>query len=460
MAADAADADDTGLLPLCFVLMPFGSKDDPAGGKVHFDAVYDEIIRPAVEDAGMKCVRADEERVGGIIHKPMYERLLLCDYAVADLSIANANVFYELGIRHATRPRSTVLVFHEGLRLPFDVAPLRGMPYRLDDAGRPHPDHRAADREALTAKLRDARRSHTPDSPLFQLLTDLTAPDTSTLGSDLFRERLRATEAVQRRLHSARDEGDLTRMRAVRAELGDLDDAETGLMIELLRSYIAVKAYDDAIALIVDMPEIVARVPYVRERHAFVLNRLGRRREAEAVLRRLLAERGADSETYGLLGRVYKDHWLAVVDHGPPEVAGPLLDRAIDAYRTGFAADWRDHYPGINAVQLMHLRNPADPEIAALLPVVRYGAQQKALRHQADYWDYATLVEVAVLENNQYAAWEAVGYATIAAPEKWQVETTVETLVRLREAREREDPVPDWLRKIEAALLRIVTDPR
>ncbi|MDT7580656.1 MAG: hypothetical protein QOK35_1920, partial [Pseudonocardiales bacterium] len=104
----------TGLRPLCFVLMPFGTKDDPALGKVHFDAVHEEIIRPAVEDAGMECVRADEERVGGIIHRPMFERLLLCDYAVADLSLANANVYYELGIRHATRPWSTVLLFREG----------------------------------------------------------------------------------------------------------------------------------------------------------------------------------------------------------------------------------------------------------------------------------------------------------------------------------------------------------
>ena len=79
----------------------------------------------------MECVRADEERVGGIIHKPMFERLLLCEYAVADLSMANANVYYELGIRHATRPWSTVLLFREGFRLPFDAALLRAMPYQL-----------------------------------------------------------------------------------------------------------------------------------------------------------------------------------------------------------------------------------------------------------------------------------------------------------------------------------------
>src|SRR3712207_3128287 len=109
--------------PLCFVLMPFGQKPDVAGSLVDFDAVYRDLIAPAIEQAGMQPLRADEEMTGGIIHKPMFERLILCEYAVADLTTANANVFYELGIRHAARPYSTVLVYAEGLRLPFDVAP-------------------------------------------------------------------------------------------------------------------------------------------------------------------------------------------------------------------------------------------------------------------------------------------------------------------------------------------------
>jgi hypothetical protein len=82
------------LAPLCFVLMPFGRKKDPKGGPdIDFDVIYETAIRPALEDAGLEPVRADLERTGGIIHKAMFERLLLCDYAVADLTTANANVF-------------------------------------------------------------------------------------------------------------------------------------------------------------------------------------------------------------------------------------------------------------------------------------------------------------------------------------------------------------------------------
>src|SRR5215470_10215522 len=117
--------------PLCFVLMPFGRKPDGVGRVIDFDAVYRDLIAPAIASADLQPIRADEEMTGGIIHKPMFERLILCEYAVADLTTANANVFYELGVRHAVRAWSTVLIFADGSRLPFDVGLLRGLPYQL-----------------------------------------------------------------------------------------------------------------------------------------------------------------------------------------------------------------------------------------------------------------------------------------------------------------------------------------
>jgi hypothetical protein len=105
--------------PLCFVLMPFGTKPAGGGRIVDFNAVYSKIIAPAVRDAGMEPLRADEENAGGIIHKAMFERLILCQYAVADFTSANANVFHELGVRHGVRPYATVIIFAEGLgKLP------------------------------------------------------------------------------------------------------------------------------------------------------------------------------------------------------------------------------------------------------------------------------------------------------------------------------------------------------
>lgn len=444
---------DADLRPLCFVLMPFGSKRDPAGGVVEFDAVYREVIHPAVEAADLQCIRADEEHVGGIIHKPMFERLLLCEYAVADLSTANANVYYELGVRHATRPWSTVLTFAEGFRLPFDLGPLRGLRYRLDGGGRPsHPD---LDRAALSESLRTAR-AQTTDSPLFQLLGGLSPPDVSVLGADVFHHRVKASTRIQDKLAEARRQ-DAAAVSSVRAELGQLRDVEAGLIIDLLLSYRAVGAYTEMDQLVQDMPQALARAALVREQYAFALNRLTRSNEAETVLTRLIHDLGPSSETYGLLGRVYKDRWAAAQARGSDVLARGLLDKAIDAYVRGFETDWRDHYPGINAVQLMSLRNPPDPRRDELLPVVRYSVGRKLRSGQADYWDHATLVELAVLDDDEDAAFTALADALAADPQPWEANSTLETLRRLRQARERMGQSPPWLSSIERELARAST---
>ncbi len=123
--------------PLCFVLMPFRTKSE-AGVTVEFDEVYRRILEPAVTAAGLTCLRADEDQVAAVIHKSMFERILLCPFAVADLTMANANVFYELGIRHAVRPWSTILVCARGFRLPFrsDARAGAALPHSTSAAAR------------------------------------------------------------------------------------------------------------------------------------------------------------------------------------------------------------------------------------------------------------------------------------------------------------------------------------
>ncbi|CAN5604435.1 hypothetical protein BH24GEM3_BH24GEM3_05600 [soil metagenome] len=107
----------------CFVVMGFGKKTDFETGRVlDLDASYQNLIKPAVEAAGLKCVRADEIVHSGLIDVPMYEQLLNADVVVADLSTSNKNAFYELGIRHALRPYTTVIIAEDGIKtFPFDV---------------------------------------------------------------------------------------------------------------------------------------------------------------------------------------------------------------------------------------------------------------------------------------------------------------------------------------------------
>ena len=89
--------------------MPFGRKYDPVSGtEIDFDQIYKLTIRPAVLEVGLTPLRGDEEKKGGNILTDVYARLLLAEFVVADLTLSNPNVFYELGIRHAVRGFTTV----------------------------------------------------------------------------------------------------------------------------------------------------------------------------------------------------------------------------------------------------------------------------------------------------------------------------------------------------------------
>ena len=462
--------DEATAKPYCFVLMPYGKKKDPVGHEIDFDAVYDTLIRPAIDAAGLESIRADEERIGGIIHKPLYERLILSEFAVADLTTASANVFYELGIRHALRPHSTVLLFAEGSRLPFDVGLLRGIPYQLTDDGRPDAPGRA--RDHLASLLREAQqtlpaapelrvplRATGPiDSPLFQLLDGY--PDIDHERTDAFRRDVSFGKELQKRLTEAR-RGGVDSLRAFEQSLGPIARVETGVVVALLLAYRDVEAWDEMIALAATMPEVLAATILVQEQTAFALNRKAgtsdgdqrelHRREAQRILEDLIRRRGPSSETYGLLGRVYKDRWDDARGDDPA-LARAWLDRAINAYLAGFEADWRDAYPGVNAITLMTLRDPPDPRFDAIVPVVKYAVERRLASGQSDYWDRATMLEVAVLDRDEAAATDALGEALAEDPAPWMKASTARNLGLIRAAREGRGEDQGWVRALASAL--------
>jgi hypothetical protein len=438
------------LIPLCFVLMPFGRKRARGKASIDFDAVYRELIAPAIRDAGLDPIRADEELTGGIVHKPMFERLILCDYAVADLTLANANVFYELGVRHAVRPYSTVLAFAAGTQLPFDVQLDRALPYALSPAGSPADGD--AFRRQLCARLVAARNASV-DSPVYQLVDGFPHPDLESLKTDVFRDQARYSERWKERLAERRTEG-IDAVILAEHQLGDLADVEVGILIDLFLSYRAVEGYQEMVLLADRMPRPLARTEIVRQQQALALNRLGRRREAERVLRDLLSERGPSSETYGILGRVYKDQWDEAMAASEPRLAAGLLDEAIAAYVAGFEADWRDAYPGINAVTLMEIRDPPDPRRERLFPVVSYANERRLASGRADYWDHATRLELAVLDKDEPGAQEALSRALAAVREPWEAASTANNLKLIRDGRERRGDAVPWALVLEQELAR------
>ena len=183
------------------------------------------------------------------------------------------------------------------------------------------------------------------------------------------------------------------------------------------------------------MPLPLQRAKMMREQLGFALNREGRFAEAEKVLKEVIAEFGPSSETNGLLGRIYKDRWDLAKKEGLPE-ARALLKSAIDTYLAGFEADWRDAYPGINAVTLMEMRRQArpapgrDPARGALFRRPQGG-------QGADYWDHATLLELAVLARDEDDAADRLGDALAVARASWELETTARNLALIRDMRQR-----------------------
>lgn len=419
--------------PVCFVLMPFGVKMDAAGRAINFDQVYEQIFKPAVIAADLLPIRADEEQAQGFIHKLMYERLLLSEYAIADLTLLNANVYYELGVRHAAKPSTTVMTMAGQSGLPFDVAGLRVLPYALDSTGNPVDAPGAC--KALGDQLRNYIEQEFVDSPIYQLVTGLKPLPIDPTLTDVFRERTKNSEDLKGRLAAARASNEAASIASVESSLGPVSDLDASVALDILMSYRAVSAHQQMIEFIGKLDRKLSQSVMVRQMLAFAKNKLGQWQEAEEILVKLIEVQGPSSEASGLLGSVYKNRWERAKTAGETFVAKAFLKQAINSYVAGFEADWRDPYPGVNALTLMEVAD--DPRRHALLPVVRYLSERRVAGrgHAADYWDYASLLEIAVLADDSNLADDMLGQALSVAGERWQLEATARNLRVISEAR-------------------------
>ena len=435
--------------PLCLVLRPFGRKSDRGSKPINFDSVFDRIFRPAIEQAGLEAIPSEEEKIGSAIGKSMFERLMLFQYVLGDLTGGNPNVFYELGVRHALRPSTTAITFLEGTVLPFDPALVRGISYKTDAAGEPlEPEISAA---ALAAHLTAARLAPHDDSPLFQLVDVLPRWQIDHSKTDIFREQVDYCKKYKQRLSAAVRMG-ADAVKAIAAEPGfrNLNGFESGIVVDLYLSLRDVKAYAAMIELYERMPRALQKSKMIREQLGFALDREGRFEQAERVFKDAIAEFGPSSEINGLLGRLYKNRWGQAKERGAPEARG-LLQRAIDTYAEGFEADWRDAYPGVNALILMEQQDNPDPRKAKMLPVVYYAVMRKAATN-ADYWDYATLLELAVLGDDRDAADENLAEVSVFARHVWELESTKRNLGVIRRVRQARNQETGWIEMIENEL--------
>jgi hypothetical protein len=160
----------------CFVVMGFGIKTDYINGrKLDLNKSYRLLIKPVVEAKGIECVRADEITHSGSIDVQMYRELLQADLVVADLSTLNANALYELGVRHALRPYTTIVISENKLMYPFDLNHVVIHSYQhLGDAI----DYEEVERfrAALGNVIQSVLDKNQADSPVYTYLSSLIPP--------------------------------------------------------------------------------------------------------------------------------------------------------------------------------------------------------------------------------------------------------------------------------------------
>jgi tetratricopeptide (TPR) repeat protein len=428
------DGWNTGSRGRGFVVMPFGRKADAKGEEIDFDLVYRELIAPALEDAEIEPFRADVEIRAGSIHADMFQELLFADVVVADLTIDNANAFYELGVRHALRDNATVSMFSSNRPwLPFDVIGERSLLYKPIGA----PIDRQAvlrDRARLTDMIRAtllAWRGR-KTSPVYRMLPNLEEPqwkrlkvgDINEFWQKLDNWRSWITTAVNKQRP-----GDILLLAdETPNRILEIEALETAAKALLQLNSVAY-----ALAVIERGLTLEPDNLWFRQQHGLALGRIGRFVDARTRLS-ALAEEHRTGETIGLLGRCHKDHWLQLwrVDgtaldtkRTKARAAAAHLERAVEIYAQAFQSDPSNFYPGINALTLGYLwQHLAGRAPKADLPLITQGVRWTvdcALRRcaadcRSDYWALATRAELRLvadgdegcLEDYEAAAAQAV----------------------------------------------------
>jgi tetratricopeptide (TPR) repeat protein len=412
--------------PHAFVVMPFGKKKGGDGSLYDFNAIYQTLIKPALESAGFEPFRADESTTSGDILTDMFQELLLADLVLADLSIDNANAFYELGIRHAFRKRGIVHIQAGRAYMPFDIFNVRTLPYHITPEGVPDPNFLEKDIQAIARMTRDTWASDRDaiHSPIFNLLTGLDEPDQTALRTPLATGFWREYNEWNSRVTVAQRQKRIGDILLLTEEITNplIKEEAVGragrALANMGRNELALAQYRKGL-------EINPRNLSFRREEAFHLNRIGRVDEAIVKIESILADHPQDGDSTAYLGRIYKemwtDSWRWVKDHDKRLRTAfesyHWLMRAYQIYVRGFRTDLDQFYPGINALTLatilVHLaemfddKNDPDPEIVKIqadLPELRgtleFALEIQASNPSADYWTLVSLAELQVLTSD------------------------------------------------------------
>ena len=404
--------------PVCFVIMGYGEKINYKADPIrtlNLDKTYD-IIKAAVEACGVKCIRSDEEVMAGVIDKPMYQYLYSADIVIADLSTSNENAIYELGVRHALKPSTTIVIAEEDFHLPFDLKSVTIRKYKHlgEDLGFTEANRLKDELENVNNHL--LKSPAVVDSPVYTFLNEMVPPNltkaaasnTTTDAIEVAKEPSASFRALFEEFKKARAKNDFSSAKALLKILHETNPSDSYLIQQLVLATYKSKQPDELSAL---------------------------EEALELMQSKLSPETTGDPETLGLMGAINKRLWESKGDK-------KYLDASISAYEKGFYIK-RDYYNGINYAFVLNRRALiqedrneaiADVIIAKRVRIevepiaekaklnLAQDEEGKAKDPDAEYWIAATHLEAAMGAGKDISALKAA--VLDFAPAKWMKDST------------------------------------
>lgn len=307
--------------------MGFGEKTDNSTGKtLDLDKTYKNIIKPAAEQCGYRCVRSDEIKQSRIIDKSMYGLLICADLVIADISTYNPNAIYELGVRHAVKPFYTVILKDKDGNIPFDLSHTNIMEYRQIEKCI---DVEEAKRciSKLTGIIRSIERRKENDSPFYEYIKSVSPPKMDQVELDeLIKELANEHESLF----------------AIVEEAKRLKKNEE---FEKASHYWKKASEQKPSEAYYIQQQALCRYKSKQPSELVALN------DAAIIISKLLSDEelnNNDPETLGIAGAIYKNMYLCNNDLS-------TLDKAIEYYGAGFNIR-KDYYNGENYALCLNIK--------------------------------------------------------------------------------------------------------
>ncbi|TYB76296.1 tetratricopeptide repeat-containing protein [Bizionia myxarmorum] len=307
----------------CFVIIGFGIKTDfETGRSLNLDRTFENIIKPVFDDLDILCYRACDLEQSGVIDKKMYENILKADFVVADISTLNPNAIYELGVRHALKPNTTIVIAEDKLKIPFDVNHVFIHSYKHleEDIG-------VTEAERFKAHLKKQVEKFIAepevDSPIYTFIPNLIPPS--------FTED--EIEDIKESIDKSHSTSDLVEQAEKKKNEKKYDVAK-----DLLKAALLNKPNDSFII------QRLALITY-KSKEPSELEALN---EALGYLEQLNPIDTTDPETLGLLGAINKRLYEQTNDEN-------FIDKSRHYYERGFYVK-QDYYNGINVAFLYLLK--------------------------------------------------------------------------------------------------------